>query len=380
MFVVSFLIGPIFDAGHLHVLLYTGSVLSVLGFFMTSLCQEYWQFFLAQGVAMGVGFGCLYLPAPALVAMHFDHRRALAIGMSSAGSGLGMYIQLHAQFLYCADPGAGGVVFSLVFTQLQPRIGFAWTTRVLGFMLLVSSIVPLVLMRFPNRTAADAADAEKQAQRNRTPRRFVLHVWRNIVDKSAARDGPFVLLIVGLLTGFMAIYTILYYVNLFGLQRTSSSSTVASSLLVIVNGASTVGRILPSALADSIGPVNVLMLTALLSGVLVFVALCLQSAAGTIVWATAFGIVAGAFMGLPAAGVVSISRSRERIGARLGMTLGAVGCGVLVAEPIAGAILGTSSGGWPGVLGWCGALLLVGSIFMAAARTVRVGWVVQKAL
>lgn len=89
MFLVSFFIGPVFDDGHLDTLLWVGSVLSVLGFFMTSLCSQYWQFFLAQGVAMGLGFGCLYLPAPALVSMHFQKHQALAIGLSSSGSGIG---------------------------------------------------------------------------------------------------------------------------------------------------------------------------------------------------------------------------------------------------------------------------------------------------
>jgi MFS family permease len=89
MFFVSFLIGPVFDAGHLHSLLFIGTSLSVFGLFMTSLCKTYWQTFLAQGIAMGIGFGCIYLPAPALVAMHFKRHQALAMGLSSSGSGIG---------------------------------------------------------------------------------------------------------------------------------------------------------------------------------------------------------------------------------------------------------------------------------------------------
>ena len=89
MFVFSFVIGPIFDAGHLRALLLVGSFLSVFGFFMTSLCSEYWQVFLAQGVTMGIGFGCLYLPAPALISMHFEKNLGLAMGIASCGSGIG---------------------------------------------------------------------------------------------------------------------------------------------------------------------------------------------------------------------------------------------------------------------------------------------------
>jgi len=94
MFLTSFFIGPIFDAGYLRALLWIGSFLSMLGFFMTSLCNDYWQFFLAQGVVMGIGFGCLYLPAPALISLHFGKNQALAIGISSSGSGIGESIPL----------------------------------------------------------------------------------------------------------------------------------------------------------------------------------------------------------------------------------------------------------------------------------------------
>jgi MFS family permease len=43
---------------------------------------------------MGIGFGCLYLPAPALVSMHFQQHQALAMGISSSGTGIGNSIIL----------------------------------------------------------------------------------------------------------------------------------------------------------------------------------------------------------------------------------------------------------------------------------------------
>lgn len=89
MFVVSVVVGPIVDAGYLKSLLALGSLLTVLGMFMTSLCTEYWQVFLAQALTMGLGFGCLYVPAPTIVSQYFEARTALAMGASSAGSAVG---------------------------------------------------------------------------------------------------------------------------------------------------------------------------------------------------------------------------------------------------------------------------------------------------
>lgn len=41
---------------------------------------------------MGLGFGCLYLPAPAIVSQYFHKSTALAIGASSTGSALGTFL------------------------------------------------------------------------------------------------------------------------------------------------------------------------------------------------------------------------------------------------------------------------------------------------
>lgn len=118
--------GPLFDAGHFRALTISGSALVVLGLFMTSLCETYWQVLLAQGVAVGVGCGLLFLPSAAILSQYFARRRALALGLQSSGSPV------------------GGIVFSILFSRLQPRIGFGWATRVLAFILLGLLVVPLV--------------------------------------------------------------------------------------------------------------------------------------------------------------------------------------------------------------------------------------------
>lgn len=92
LFFVSVFAGPLFDAGYLAALLWGGSVLVVVGMFLLSITSEYYQIFLTQAIMMGLGFGCLYLPAPAVVSQYFDKRTALAMGVSSAGSAIGMLL------------------------------------------------------------------------------------------------------------------------------------------------------------------------------------------------------------------------------------------------------------------------------------------------
>ena len=83
------LTGPLFDLGYYRHLLVIGTVLSVLGMMMTSLCKQYWQVMLAQAVCVGVGNGCMFVPCVGITSTYFSKKRALAIGISSSGSSLG---------------------------------------------------------------------------------------------------------------------------------------------------------------------------------------------------------------------------------------------------------------------------------------------------
>lgn len=92
-----------------------GSFFQLLGIFMTSLSTKYWQIFLSQGIATGLGNGLLFCPCLAILSTYFSSKRALAIGIGASGS------------------ATGGLVFPVIVQQLLPKIGFAWTVRVLGF-------------------------------------------------------------------------------------------------------------------------------------------------------------------------------------------------------------------------------------------------------
>lgn len=56
----SAFIGRVFDSVGPRVLLALGTILMVFGLMMISLCQEYYQFFLAQGLVLGAGSALVY--------------------------------------------------------------------------------------------------------------------------------------------------------------------------------------------------------------------------------------------------------------------------------------------------------------------------------
>ncbi|KAI1270084.1 major facilitator superfamily domain-containing protein [Xylariaceae sp. FL1019] len=340
---VSLFIGPLLDRGYFRRLLWIGSFFIVVGMELLSVSKEYWQVFLTQSLLMGVGFGAVYLPAPAIVSQWFDRRAALAMGVASGGSAV------------------GGIIYPIVFTQIQSRAGFGWATRALGFMLLVTLLVPVLFMK------------TKAVQSATTPQKPAL----SFIDKTAFTDYPYLLLATGLFFGFTGFSIVLNYIQLFAID--SSLDSIADYILVIVNAGSLFGRVVGGYCADWVGSVAVQATAAFVAAILTYILLAIQTQAGLIAYAVLFGIAFGAFTGLPGTSVFSLLDDKSRIGSRLGMTLGYVGIGVLIGNPIAGAILGVRDD-WTGLIVFCASILVAAAVSVTGSRILKVRWVFNKKL
>lgn len=86
LFSVGSSTGPLYVLGYLRQLLFVGSILNAVGKMMTSICTNHWQTFLARGIMVGVGDGCLLVCS---VGQYFTTRKAFATGIASLGSSLG---------------------------------------------------------------------------------------------------------------------------------------------------------------------------------------------------------------------------------------------------------------------------------------------------
>ena len=96
---------------------------------------RYWQLFLAQGICTGIGNGLLFCPSLTVLSTYFSRRRSLAIGIAASGS------------------ATGGLVFPVIAQQLLYKIGFPWTVRVVGLVMLVTQIIAVFFtkQRLPPR-------------------------------------------------------------------------------------------------------------------------------------------------------------------------------------------------------------------------------------
>lgn len=90
LFLVGIITGPVFDRGYCRALIIVGTLLVFLGMMTTSVAKTYSQLIFAQGVCVGLGSGCLFLPSIAIVATYFTTKRALMTGITAAGGSIGM--------------------------------------------------------------------------------------------------------------------------------------------------------------------------------------------------------------------------------------------------------------------------------------------------
>jgi MFS family permease len=238
---------------------------------MTSLCHEFWQFILAQGFLMGICMSLLVVPMVALVGQYIKVNRAAAIGIVIAGSSL------------------GGVVWPIVINELlkKPSLGFGWTMRIVGFIMIPLLMVTCTLCRpapkaqpVVAQTDNESATAEAKTAPQRRPDFSVL-------SRPAVR-----LTCLGFFITYFGMFSPFFFTTSYAVHE-GFSDDLAFYTVSIVNGASLFGRIIPGIVADKYGRFNLCIPAVFVSGI---IALCwtkATSVAGLVVWSAAYGFTSG---------------------------------------------------------------------------------------
>ncbi|KAK7444096.1 hypothetical protein VKT23_015494 [Stygiomarasmius scandens] len=326
VFFPGLLTGRLFDIGIFKIPYFIASVVLVAAVFLVAECKEYWQFLLCQGFAIGLACGTLFGPAMGIIGHWFKKRRGFALGMTAVGSSV------------------GGTVIPIAARRLIVQVGFPWTMRILGFIL-------IFVLAIPNITL----------QRRLPPKK----VRGGLVNLAAFKSLPYTVYTSSAVVAFLGLYTVLTYIDI-SATRVGVSPDFSFYLVSITNAASMLGRIAAGILTDKFGAINFIAPFTLFAGVLTFAWPFAKSEGALIVVGILYGLCSGVYVSTFLLPVYEMGDVLD-IGRRTGMvmTIGAIGA--LCGPPISGAI-NNATGGFEVVGYYAGSMIVLSVTLMLITR------------
>lgn len=295
--------GPLSDRYGPRRLLVPGAVLIGAGLLLTSQVQHLWVGFLTYGLGVGVGSGLYITPAFAVVGGWFERSRAVALGVASAGSGLGTLVLVPAA------------------SWLSDAHGWRTTFVVLGIVDGVLLLVAAAIIARPPVAAPPPGE------------RYLSGIRRNPAFQPLFLSG--FLMSIALFMSFAFIVPFA--------QDQGITPTAAAWLVAIVGAASVSGRLVLSGLTRRFGPLRLYQACVVAQPIAYLVWLVAGSSYGMLVlFAVILGVTYGGFVALGPT-VAAALFGVVGLGGVIGLLYFGGGVGGLIGPPVAG-VLADSSG------------------------------------
>ncbi|KAH8147985.1 uncharacterized protein LAJ45_08087 [Morchella importuna] len=334
LFFLGTFTGRALDAGYFRPMYFVGSIMVCLGMFTASCARTYWQIFLSHGLCVGIGGGMLFCPSMALCSTYFQKKKSFALGIAASGS------------------ATGGIVIPVVVKTLLPQVGFAWTMRTVGLITLVTlgSVNFILKPRLKPRKAGP------------------------IVEWAAFKELTYVLFAAGMFLNFWGLYFAFFYISAFARTQIGLDQGTAFNMVIIMNAVGMPGRLVPNYYADGrVGPLNLLVPTCFIVGILVIAWMRVNSYGGLIAWGCVYGFCAAGIQSLFPATLSSLTTDLSKAGTRMGMVFTIVSLATLTGSPIGGALVQMKDGSYWAAQLFAGLVLLGGGTLLAVSRVAKVG-------
>ncbi|KAK7451202.1 hypothetical protein VKT23_012534 [Stygiomarasmius scandens] len=359
--------GPLSDRGHFRLTLIIGSIGIVLSAFVVAECRLYWHFLVCQGVLTGTFIGIVAGTVPVIIPQWFTKRRGLAFGVVYTGSPI------------------GGILIPIACRNLFPRIGFAWTMRVFGFIFIVLFGLCFLVANPRNSSFASRSNFLTSPEVKRrlftvkglkkpsyiayTVSMFAIILGLFTCTSTVASSIFGALLVVVISTDdterfSCATYPVPSYVGTSAKSIGLSEST-AFYMVSVANGGSGMGRILGGFAADKFGTLNMQFFALILSSTMTFIWPFVRTEAALVVITLFFGIGYGTYIALEANPVVGMADPGD-LGRLLGVMWALAGISSLLSLPIPTEVkkqYGLEGMGW-----YAGSMILCGAFLLLVAR------------
>lgn len=239
-----------------RITLLIGVAFEFTALFGASYTNQIWQLFLSQGLCFGWGMGFLFVASVGVIPQWFKRRRSLANGIGTAGSGI------------------GALIYSLATQAMIQSIGLGWAFRVLA--ILAASVNGICALLLRDRNIAVGARLKA-------------------FDVSLFKRPEFLLFLgwgwFSMLGYVVLLFSVANYARSVGLS--ASQASVISALLNLGQG---LGRPVIGYFSDTLGRINMAMLTTFASGLFCLVIWIFADSYGVLIfYALLGGTVAGTF-------------------------------------------------------------------------------------
>jgi MFS family permease len=232
----------------------------------------------------------------------------------------------------------------LLNNVIERAPGFAWAVRAVAFMDLGLLVVANLIMRtrLPPKKKQENGDS---------------------LAKEVLTDVPYMIFSLGTFLVFWGVFVPFFYLQLYtNLHHVDARFT--KYVITIMNAASVFGRTVPNFLADLYGPLNVMIVSSLLSAGLIFALFGATTVGGAIAFAICYGFFSGGVVSLatPAASRFVTHSDLSDVGIRIGILSFCLAFAVLTGNPIAGAVLAPPEYRWHQTLIFAAVVVFAGAV------------------
>jgi len=290
--------------GYKWVLAVSAGFLS-LGLVLSSQIQELWQLYVFTGLLVGLSISASFAIPVALVALWFNRRQGLALGVATLGISLGT------------------AIIPLLISYLITASGWRTTLLMAGIAVAVLCIPATLLMRSPPRhVPAEEAVSKEEPAAGLQPFTSDLNVGLTV--SQALHTGQFWMLFVMFLLFLSSLGLVMLHLVPYAVDS-GIDPVRAAVLLTLIGIFGIAGRLSSGILSDRVGIKPIMLFCTILLGLnIAFIALCSEPWA-FYVFAAIYGIAYSGF-------VTQMVRITRRVFG--GLALGAVFGALMVSDGI----------------------------------------------
>lgn len=129
---------------------------------------------------------------------------------------------------------------------------------------------------------------------------------RSLVESAAFKEAPYSVFCLAMFSGYVGALAPVYYISSYVIDTHVMTARLGFYFLPILNAASVPGRIITGFLANTIGPVNMLIPTVLTTGIIALCCITIHNTGELIVFAILYGFFSSGSVSLPSVALTSL--------------------------------------------------------------------------